>query len=200
MVNKHRRKAFRASSSPAASISFVSAGAVWLNGDTYVPSGIVAGDLLIAFQVADGAGTVSIPSGWTRITPDKIWDSYNYATTIAYKIATSSEPSTYRFHNFATGRTSVMVAYRGATTITPGTWTTQGSTISPIGVSGTGTLVSLASDRFAASLTIPAGTVSRVSGKDGGVYLLEIADIINDNLSKTWGNVVQGVGINIVLS
>lgn len=181
------------------SISFVAAGAVWTNGATYVPSGIAAGDMLIALQVSDSPGAIIIPSGWTRMVSDKTWDSYGYGSMVAYKIATSSEPSSYQFNNQSVGRTNVMVAYRGATTFTAGSWTTQGSSIAPAGVSGTGTLISIAQDRFATSFTVPSGMTLRVNGADG-YYLHGVADLgSNDGASKTWGGVSQGVGINILL-
>lgn len=65
-----------------------------------IPSGVVAGDVLVA-SVTNNNGTITAPSGWVKLdgldasgTTGNAW-----ASEIYYKVAGSSEPSTYTWTN-----------------------------------------------------------------------------------------------------
>jgi len=63
------------------------------------PTGVISGDFLIAsVSVNDfyGANIPTAPSGWTKID-GRILNTYKKSAAVFYKVATSSEPSSYSF-------------------------------------------------------------------------------------------------------
>src|SRR5208283_2937273 len=82
-----------------------------------VPSGIQAGDLLIA-QIADYDGTGSniptAPSGWALIRHDSGSNSNRITSWLYYKIASNSEPSPYSWGIGSEWAVGAMGAWRGA--------------------------------------------------------------------------------------
>ena len=87
-----------------------------------VPTGVQAGDYMIAFlhqQTADATDISS--SGWTRIGPAFIAnDSGSRISGMFAKFASGSEPSTYTFNVVNTGRSlGFMAAYSGVDTTSP---------------------------------------------------------------------------------
>lgn len=62
------------------------------------PSDVQENDLLVAHVGADNNGTISPPSGWTSIRKTSDGGGTSFIESF-YKVATSSEPSTYDFTN-----------------------------------------------------------------------------------------------------
>lgn len=60
-----------------------------------VPSGYQAGDLLLATMQSDYAGNIGTPTGWTLINNDTNGQNYDLTARAFYKIASSSEPTSY---------------------------------------------------------------------------------------------------------
>ncbi len=88
--------------------------------DLDVPSGVHAGDLLIMsmYHGASPNPTITAPQDWEQLYQD--WTGSGGKHTIYYKIADSSEPSSYgwqldRSKNISAG----MAAYRGVSTTSP---------------------------------------------------------------------------------
>jgi hypothetical protein len=79
------------------------------------PSGVAAGDLLLAAVDVRQAPTITAPSGWTAIRTDTNGTTMRQA--VYYRIATASEPSSYKC-TFSSKQSAgaVVVAYRGAAT------------------------------------------------------------------------------------
>jgi signal peptidase I len=116
----------------APSISLVGTGATGtaVNGDTAAltldkPSGVVAGDLLIAHVVlhthAFGPDPITAPGGWTTIRIDT--DDNHVTAGVFWKRAAGSEPSDYTFVNDSGDTTQqatgVVLAYRGVAPVDP---------------------------------------------------------------------------------
>ncbi len=59
------------------------------------PSSYQVGDLLVATVQSDYAGGIGTLAGWTLINNDTVGQSYDLTTRAFYKIAGSSEPSSY---------------------------------------------------------------------------------------------------------
>ena len=102
----------------APSITFVASATSAVLGSSLTvskPAGVVQNDLLIAFMGADTTGTSYTwtgDTGWTEIADQ----GSGGALRIAYKVAASSEPSTYTFTASGGGATlrGAILAYRGA--------------------------------------------------------------------------------------
>jgi putative Ig domain-containing protein len=79
------------------------------------PSGVAAGDLLLAAIDVRHAPTITAPAGWTAIRTDTNGTTMRQA--VYSRIATASEPSSYRW-TFSSKQiaAAVIVAYRGAAT------------------------------------------------------------------------------------
>lgn len=95
------------------------------NGTLAKPSGVVEGDLLLAFLCADGTNSpiswaTRIPAGWA-IAEENLATGGTFIThgAVAYKIAGASEPSTYAFSFDLQSGTGIIVAYQGVNTTTP---------------------------------------------------------------------------------
>ena len=88
-----------------------------------VPSGIQAGDVMIAqILIYDGAGTdvPSAPAGWAVIRHDAINGGGNQMTSwLYYKVADSIEPPSYAWNISLQYAAGVMRAWRGALASSP---------------------------------------------------------------------------------
>lgn len=93
-------------------ISLVSSSFAEANGNSLevnAPSGISAGNLLVAFWLSRGSesdGNMTLPSGWTQVAFD---GGQNPSCKVAYKVATGSEPSTYTFGLSTSRRTGCAI-------------------------------------------------------------------------------------------
>jgi hypothetical protein len=93
------------------------------------PTGVVAGDVLIAWESVYNSTSYQTPSGWTRLFHGGgASGSYAYSACY-YKVAGSSEPATY---TFSTSNSGI------AKTITLTAWTGVDNT-NPINIYDTGT-------------------------------------------------------------
>lgn len=105
------------------------------------PAGIVAGDLLLATLVTSGSTSGPLPTGWT-LGPVSWSSSFNVQVVTAYKIATSSEPSSYTFTGSATlDASGTIVDYSGVDQTNPidTSQTASGSSGNAVGPSVTTT-------------------------------------------------------------
>src|SRR3954447_2529157 len=59
-----------------------------------VPSGVVAGDVMIATVDADGAGSIAVPSGWTATGLFNGASNFGWSQVV-FRVATSGEPASY---------------------------------------------------------------------------------------------------------
>lgn len=83
------------------------------------PTGVVSGDLLLAFVIVyeNTTGTLTLPSGWTEIPGAEGLQVAGGTTLVraCYKIAGGSEPSSYTFTMTPSGYEEVvLVAYSGS--------------------------------------------------------------------------------------
>ncbi len=63
-----------------------------------MPSGYQSGDLLLATMQSDYAGNIGTPAGWTLINNDTNGQNYDLTARSFYKIASSSEPTSYTWN------------------------------------------------------------------------------------------------------
>lgn len=135
------------------------------------PTGVVAGDIMIASisQYCNNSGaTAANLSGWTKIDSRLLGGTKSYAT-ILYKVATSTEPSSYSFNitlpNYTAG---TIVAFSGVNT-------TGGSGVAGVG-SGpfdatTGTITTSGSQSISAtSITTANANAAVVMLGFSGLY------------------------------
>lgn len=147
------------------------------------PTGVVEGDVLIAFATVGDTGatepTFTPPSGWTAIRSqvDYATGPTNYIKTVAYwKLATNSEPSTYTFTTSVatSSRFAVIInAYTGVNGTNPiGSGEVNGDSVVPNSTArATGAItlaakrwvVAAVSDRGNSTFTTPAGLTARAS-------------------------------------
>jgi len=74
------------------------------------PSGVVAGDTLLALQAGEYWLNGGLPAGWAEIFSDFYW----FSVRLAVKIAGTSEPTSYSFGGGSNGvRNNVMLAAIG---------------------------------------------------------------------------------------
>ncbi len=81
-----------------------------------MPSGVVAGNIMLAqIVVYDGAGTnvPSTPAGWTVIRHDTISSGNKITSWLYYKVATASEPGSYTWNIASQFAAGVIGAWRG---------------------------------------------------------------------------------------
>jgi hypothetical protein len=81
------------------------------------PSGVRAGDTLLAqIVVYDGTGsdTPTLPAGWATIRHDSVSSGNQVTSWLCYKVAGSSEPSSYAFGINSNWAAGVIGAWRGA--------------------------------------------------------------------------------------
>lgn len=171
------------------SISFV-ASAVAANSSIAVPSGTSSGDLMIAFVGAFNASTVTVPSGWTQVGSTFLWQSSQYSSALLYRVAGSSEPSTYTFST-GTYNYGYIATYRGASQIdVAGSFEEKsGTSMSFAGITSASgsTLLACLHDRDDVSLTAPSGMTSRVNNTSGFLWRVGLADLSNaSNAARVW--------------
>jgi hypothetical protein len=77
------------------------------------PSGVAAGDLLIAFMCGDSSAAWTGDTGWTELIDGRASVGLP-GVRVAYKIATGSEGSSYTFTCSQTTGSGVILAYRNA--------------------------------------------------------------------------------------
>jgi hypothetical protein len=83
-----------------------------------VPTGTVAGDVMIATVNVDAAVTISPPTGWTAATPNT--SGSHQTARLFWKVATSGETATTFSHPGASVAMSAVVStYRGVDNTTP---------------------------------------------------------------------------------
>lgn len=101
----------------------VSNGALSSDGTSlgvFRPTGVTAGDLLIAHVSTDNANTFSAPSGWTLLAALQTGGVGDVSAGYFYKVAGGSEPSSYTFTwGSAELATASVAAYRGVDTTNP---------------------------------------------------------------------------------
>lgn len=124
------------------------------------PSGTQESNFLLAVMTTENNGTTwTGDTGWTEILD-------NGSTRIAYKVATSSEPSTYTFTSSSSGTVTrgCILCYRNAAYDTIGTADTT-SPFTPAGItmSKAGLLIGVITRAGGSSqtLTLPASMTSR---------------------------------------
>jgi hypothetical protein len=83
------------------------------------PTGIAAGDVLVATLAIAGTGTVTAPSGWTAVQNITSGTAMRHATW--YRVATTSEPASYQWGLSAsrTAAAGAIGAYRGVNGTVP---------------------------------------------------------------------------------
>ena len=59
-----------------------------------VPSGVVAGDVMIATVDADGTGSIAVPSGWSATGLYNAVSQFGWSQVV-FRVATSGEPASY---------------------------------------------------------------------------------------------------------
>ena len=99
------------------------------------PTGVVAGDIMIANIATQGNNIAAASTGWTRITGSALGGSLTKYGTLLYKIAGSSETSSYTFTlgSGTTGGAGAIIAFSGVDNtnpfdVAPGTISTTTST------------------------------------------------------------------------
>lgn len=130
------------------------------------PSGVQAGDLLVAAFVDQGS-LPTPPAGWTQ-AGTLLSSAYGYYYYALWKVAGPSEPSSYTFQvsNALAGYNAVVLAYRNVAFGSLGSWTESTGSLSLPSVSGTaaGDLgLAIAFDRSMGALAGPAGSTTRYS-------------------------------------
>jgi hypothetical protein len=82
------------------------------------PTGVTAGDLMVAAVNVRGAPTITAPSGWTLVRVDT--NTSNMRQAIYSKIATTAEPSSYTWTFSTKGSANgIIAAYQGVDPTTP---------------------------------------------------------------------------------
>src|SRR5437868_714039 len=59
-----------------------------------VPSGVVAGDVMIATVDADGFSSIAVPSGWSATGLFNNFSQFGWSQVV-FRVATSGEPASY---------------------------------------------------------------------------------------------------------
>ena len=177
-----------AAAAPAqASIAYVgsSASALGSSGTTSVtmttPSGVVTGDVMIAFvaQNTSGLPAVSaVPSGWTQVLEQN--DGSSIGAAVYYRVATTSDAPGTTSYTWTFQRSArsggLIAAFSGVSTTSPvvasasqangasGNYTAP--SITP-GVANTMLLALFAADQGGVTIASPAGTASAFAGSTG---------------------------------
>jgi hypothetical protein len=198
------------------SISFV--GATFAQGDEEdsvtinKPAGVQSGDLLILFIAYTGGNFRSPPpTGFSYLNGNLVPTSTQVRLAIAYKIAGSSEPSTYTISELAPGSSGSsngqvisLVAYRGANTIHligNTSYSTSGSTTtaSSIVPTNSGYLIGCFAKYAQETIVTEPTAMSQISGgaasNIGSIYIYEEADVpsgTTGNRSATWSGSSSG--------
>lgn len=187
-----RNAAFVARVTPAASGSPTFVGAANSNGTTIaVPTGTANGHLMVAFVGSETPGSISTPSGWTKVGSTFTWGAgLGYGAALFWRVA-SSEPANYQFCN-STYRFGFIVTYSGASSID-----VSGSIVDLTGTSMTLTgitsssgsmLLSFIHDRDPGiSFTPPTGMTERLDADSATFWRVASAELLNaNNSNRTW--------------
>lgn len=85
------------------------------------PTGVVAGDFLIALCVLDTTNTITLPTGFTAFTgsPVSMGSPDGLTCAAGWKIAGGSEPSTYPFTTAGSNAIAAIAAWSGIDNTTP---------------------------------------------------------------------------------
>lgn len=139
------------------------------------PSGVAAGDLLVAqVVVSGGTGTaIGAPAGWTlALRTDR---TTSLASAVYWRVAGSAEPSSFTF-SFTPAAlvTGAIMRVRGVDPISPvaasAGATASGKTVSVpsvLSTSGSGMLVLLCASNVKTTFTQPANMTERYDNKNG---------------------------------
>lgn len=167
------------------------------------PSGVLAGDLLIASFVVYSRTPPTLPSGWTQRGSVE-WVPYDYMSYIFTKTAGGSEPASYSFPiagDAANGYRGIVVAYRHAVFRSASSLVdTSTLTLTLPSVAGTANgdlAVGLAFDRYFGGPLTGTGGTSRYSDITGAYWSGLVYEVpvtgsssqtmaISRNASATW--------------
>jgi hypothetical protein len=140
-----------------------------------LPSGVVAGDVMIASISAEGSASFTVPSGWSSTGLFSGITNFGFAG-VYFHIAGSSEPASYTW-GLGTSRkaSGKMVSYVGVENSSPievtstsagaSTGTSDSAASITTTINNTKVLMDFSADNSVGSLTItpPAGTTQRAS-------------------------------------
>lgn len=154
-----------------------------------VPAGVQDGDMLIAVDVDSYGFLVNLPSGWSRLLSDAAWAGLSgYGSMAAWKIWHTDDPTTGITFGAGGSSNCAMIALRGpASPVAVGSWEEKtGTNMAFSGVSGTGTLLLLLTDRDnTVSLGVPSGMTSELEA-GGATFRIAIFSLAaNDAAGKT---------------
>jgi hypothetical protein len=158
------------------------------------PTGIAAGDVLVATLAAAGTGTVTAPSGWTAIQNVTSGTVMRHATW--FRVATSSEPASYQWAlTSSRAAAGAIAAYRGANATVPidasatGTGA-SGNAIAPAVTTSSSNDLAIAAVGFATATTVtPAATTTeRYDRSSSGGATAEGADFTQAAAGTTSAN------------
>jgi hypothetical protein len=147
------------------------------------PSGVIEGDLLVA-SVNGGevkGSTWTAPSGWTEVLDQ----GSGAALSLAYKVATSSEPTDYAFTMSSLFREAggSILAYKNASyggigSLVVGTGASSSIDVPGITATSPNSLIiaSVAQNYASASIIAPGAMTTRVTNSDATVPSWVIAD------------------------
>jgi hypothetical protein len=183
-----------------------------------VPTGISAGDLLIAVLYTGdplGSGgdptTVVLPTGWTLLSNATSPAAEPLGAILtAYHVATASEPASYTFNsgNF-NNVTAVMLAYVNPDGTTPlidhSSWNTTMTSDVLTPSTAADTLITVYGDYNGYTLTVPSPSVNRVFVGDAPYASTLAADQYLTSASPVpgitaSGNSGQGTSVTILLA
>lgn len=137
------------------------------------PTGVVAGDVLIACVVSVADVTITPPSGWTQIERFRTSDD-GIQLALLWKAAGGAEPSDYTFTESAVNYSfGAISAYSGVDNTTPiQSYTTNtalsGTTMTAFGVTTTeaNTMILAIFSTYGTSTTTPSGMTMRMNCSD----------------------------------
>jgi putative Ig domain-containing protein len=153
------------------------------------PSGLAAGDLMIAGFDVTGTPTITPPAGWTAVRTDT--NGTRMRQEIFYRVAGSSVPKSFSWRFSTRGSTAaIILAYRGAATTAPvidassGQVNPSSTSIGAPGVTTTSqdsVIVGFFGMAGSSLITPPTGTIERAEISQNGApnrIVLEAADEI----------------------
>lgn len=203
-------------------ISFRAAATAHVNFDPSLvcdrPSGVVEGDVMVAFINSDTASqALTLPSGWT-LTEDTATSGSELRGFAAWKVAGASEPSSYTFaFDSSVDAAVVIVAYSGVDTTAPvdvadSTLDTS-KTSTAVAPSVTTTVddarvVVAGMAEASTTVSTPSGTTSRgaVESVSGVAASMRVADFDQETAGATGtkdftlGTSPQWVGVTVALA
>jgi hypothetical protein len=125
-----------------------------------VPSGVTAGELLVAAIAHSSSATVPTPSGWTAAGSSPMT---NINVAMFYRIA-ASEPASYTFTGLASGRiTAHMVRVSGASTTQPDVAAVTGTTTGTAAIALASQTTTLAGALLIGGLTTDSAATDNVT-------------------------------------